>query len=627
MNIRQGGWWQGKILVAILCAVAPTAGCRQDKSEADSETPVARAPSSAPRSLACFRQRLAPGDLKGWNLLLVTLDTTRADHLGCYGYGGVETPTLDGLSADGITFDHAVTPVPATLPAHCTILTGLEAPHHGVRTNGHFNLSDDKVTLAEVLREHDYATSAFVATYVLNHRFGASQGFDTYDDGFQHTGGDPKGRTIPRRADHQTDVAIAWLTAHLEADPGKPFFSWVHYFDPHRPYDPPGEFGKRYADAPYDGEIAFADAQFRRLLDFLSSRGLIDRTLIVVTADHGEGLFEHLEEDHSRLIYDTTVHVPLIISSPQLHGAACRVDDVTVGLIDIMPTVLSLLGVDHELKLDGLNLVTDIVPRDRVIYIESIAPLLYHGWASLHGVRSVGAKYIQAPIPEFYDLTKDPHELDNLMTSDTRVADEMATRLQKILSQWPSVEETARSTDRLSGRVAKNLAALGYVSTRGAEATDSPQRADPKDMVPIFDALRKKNPRALQDMSWQLLHAEDPDAGAYRRALVLAQAADKRLPGDESIRTTLAFALFRLERFAEAMETLGPQNITTATVGNSWPVYAQACRVMTLQRLGRTDQAGAALAALRTAMKNTSFNDAGLAQRLLLEATAGLPGG
>lgn len=577
-------------------AVTCFSGCRREEvAEPKAAQPAPPPAAQVSGSMACLRQRLVPGDLQGWNLLLVTLDTTRADHLGCYGYAAVETPTIDALAGNGATFDHAVTPVPATLPAHCTILTGLEAPNHGVRTNGHFNLADDKVTLAEVLKDGGYATSAFVATYVLNRRFGSSQGFDTYDDVFQRTGGDPKGRPVPRRADFQTDAAIAWLTDHLKAEPDKPFFSWVHYFDPHLPYDPPGEIGKKYAEAPYDGEIAYTDRHFGRLMDFLSSRDLVDRTLIVVTADHGEGLFEHLEKDHSRLVYDTTMHVPLIISSPQLHGAACRVDDVTVGLIDIMPTVLSLLGVEHDLAFDGLDLMTDTVPGDRVIYIETLAPLLYHGWASLHGVRSVRAKYIQSPLPEYYDLANDRRELNNLMTSDANVARAMSDRLKAILSQWPTVEESAKTADRLTNRVAQNLAALGYVSTRGAEPSESATRPDPKDMVPIFDALRKKPPPVLREMGWQLLHMKNPDPGAYRRALILTEAAAKRLGNDEMVRITKGFAFYRLGRFAESMETLGSVNISNVGPGNVWQVYAQACRVLSLMGLERIDQANSTL--------------------------------
>lgn len=608
------------VRVALALAAIASNGCRE--RDLPPNEPRTEAPHEAPASLSCLQRQLAPGDLENWNLLFITFDTTRADHLGCYGYGTAQTPTIDALAAKGAIFDHAIAPVSATLPSHSTMMTGLEVPNHGVRTNGHFNLRKDKITLAEVLREHGYATAAFVATYVLNHRFGISQGFDTYDDERRSSEPGSEERFLPRRADYQTDMAIEWMTRHLDTRSPPPFFMWVHYFDPHLPHDPPGEYGERFADHPYDGEIAYADFHLRRLLDFLEANQLLDSTLIVLTADHGEGLYEHLEKDHSRLIYDTTVHVPLIINCPQLHDEPCRIDDITVGLIDIMPTVLSLLGVDAGLTFDGFNLLTAKVDPHRVIYIETIAGLLYHGWASLHGVRSIDKKFIKAPLPEFYDLKADPGELRNLLETNEHAADDFAAKLEEIMSAWPPVEVVARTTDRLEERVAKNLAALGYVSTRTSEDTVDRIRPDPKDMVPLFEDLRRKTPTEIRELSWKTVRSSGPDDAANRRALILAQAAAKRRPHDSAVLTTLALAFYRTAAYVDAMETLQGLERKPASDEKHYSVYATACRVMSLQRLGRLDQAVAAMKELRKQMEAPWASGDETARALLTEAAS-----
>ncbi len=606
-------------LALVLIAIVPN-GCRE--RDLPPIEPRAEAAHETPDSLSCLQRQLAPGDLKNWNLLFLTFDTTRADHLGCYGYATAQTPTIDALAAKGAIFDHAIAPVSATLPSHSTMMTGLEVPNHGVRTNGHFNLREDKITLAEVLRERGYATAAFVATYVLNHRFGISQGFDTYDD--ERLRGEPgsEERSLPRRADYQTDMAIKWMTRHLNSHSQQPFFMWVHYFDPHLPHDAPGEYGERFADHPYDGEIAYADFHLRRLLDFLEANQLLDSTLIVLTADHGEGLYEHLEKDHSRLIYDTTVHVPLIINCPQLHDDPCRIDDITVGLIDIMPTVLSLLGLDAGLTLDGFDLLTAKVDPHRVIYIETIAGLLYHGWASLHGVRSITKKFIKAPLPEYYDLGADPGELRNLLETNEHVADELAAKLEEIMSAWPPVDEIARTTERLEKRVAKNLAALGYVRTRNPEDAKDRIRPDPKDMVPLFEDLRRKTPVALRELSWNTVRFGGPDDAANRRALILAQAAVKRKPHDSVNLATLALAFYRTSAYVDAMEVLQRLPGKAPPSERLYSVYATACRVMSLQRLGRLDQAKAAMTEFRSEMEAPWASGDETARALLAEAAS-----
>ena len=260
-----------------------------------------------------------------WNVLLVTFDTTRADHIGCYGNERIQTPTLDGLAKDGVRFARALSAVPITEPSHSTIITGRYPIAHGVRDNGLFVLGDDQLTLAEILKSHGYDTAAAIGAYPLLSRFGLNQGFDLYDDHLTGIYEDWRGeRTVPkqelffdeRRAAQVNEAILPWLEEHAKTGDGKPFFAWVHYFDAHQPFDPAPPYDQLYADDLYDGEIAYADSRLGFLLDRLKQLGELDRTLVVMTADHGEGLGEHDELTHAILAYDSTLHVPLIIRPP-----------------------------------------------------------------------------------------------------------------------------------------------------------------------------------------------------------------------------------------------------------------------------------------------------------------------
>lgn len=574
-------------------------------------------------SLGLFQHQLRPGSLAGWNVVLITLDTTRRDHLGCYGYEQAETPVIDRLAARGARFDHAVTDVPATLPAHCSIMTGLDAPAHGVRTNGHFRLNESVDTLAEILANEGYATTAFVNTFVLNSRFGLAQGFDNYD---QYP---PEGRPTrgPRRADGVTDAATAWISKHLEADPGQPFFAWVHYFDPHRPYAPPGAFGTRYADAPYDGEIAFTDLHLGRLLGFLDERTLTERTLIVLIADHGEGLGEHLEPEHSRLIYDTTIRVPMIISSPQLHDAPCVIDDVTVGNVDVAPTVLSLLGIDANREMTGVDLTTASIGPDRTLHIETFAPLLYHGWAPLHGLRSIDGKYIEAPTPEYYDLAADPHELVNLLYDDPDAGSDLAIALERLVRELPSAESTLIEAGKLSSHARRMLAALGYVSTTEDIELLPGTRPDPKDIYPIYRDLENKEPGELHAAARLMAVPPDSDRGAYRRALILAETAAERNPRSGVYQSTLGIARYRVGDYEGALRAFDESDELFAARGAEPLVRTHAFRAMTLGSLGRSEDAAAELDRLRERVAEAPPGEREAAESQLAEAEAAVIGG
>ena len=388
-------------------------------------------------------------------IVLVTIDTLRADHVGCYGAEHAETPNLDALAAEGVRFETAISPVALTLPAHTTLLTGRDPPQHGVRHNGLFQLPGDVTTLAQHLRGQGFAAAAFVSAFVLDGRFGLDRGFDPYDDklGMSRLAG-ATGAVPERRGDRTVDAALAWLPQAPER-----FFLWVHLYDPHAEYEPPAPWSERFEGRPYDGEIAFADAQLGRLRTAVAERWPAG-TLWWVTADHGESLGEHGEKTHSFGVYEATQHVPLLAAGPGVpHGK--RVTGV-VALADVAPTALELAGLAPLPGATGASVAAAVrgegaVTR-RAAWVETLATQLDMGWSPLFGVRTARNKYVRAPEPELYDLAADPHELANRASAepalvaelDGLVAQEVAGR-PVTPSFQPDAEERAQ------------LEALGYV--------------------------------------------------------------------------------------------------------------------------------------------------------------------
>jgi arylsulfatase A-like enzyme len=337
-------------------------------------------------------------------LVIVTLNTTRADRLPAYGFGGVATPAIDGLASRGAVFDEAITVAPLTLPAHTSLFTGLYPPHHGVRDDTDRALDPAHATLASVLHDRGFHTAAFVGAIVLSADRGLSRGFDVYDDG--RAPGTPPPRQ--RAGREVVDRARAWIDGLDD----QPFFLWVHLNDVHAPQELPLEFRRAYSDR-YEGGIAYVDVQIGRLLDALGRRDLLSNTVIVVAGDHGESLGEHGEEEHGIFLYESTLHVPLIICAPRV--AARRVEGVT-SLVDIFPTVLHLLGVAEPAAADGVSLgpaLTGGHLRERPIYAESMYAS-HFGWGTLRMLRDGGFKFIDAPRAELYDLDRDPNERQNL---------------------------------------------------------------------------------------------------------------------------------------------------------------------------------------------------------------------
>jgi arylsulfatase A-like enzyme/Tfp pilus assembly protein PilF len=395
-----------------------------------------------------------------YNVLLITLDTFRADRLS-RGF----TPAIDSVAKSGVQFDNATSAVPLTLPSHSTILSGLLPLHHGVRNNGANAFPSDRATLATLLQANGYRTAAFLGAFVLDHRFGLNRGFDVYDDEI------PRDPTLgdhleaERRGDFVTDRAFAWLAK----EDARPFFAWVHLYDAHAPYAPPEPYRSRFASSLYDGEIAFVDAQVQRLLAALPQR---DHTIVVITGDHGEALGEHGELTHGLLLYEPTLRVPMIISAP---GVDAHVVKTPVSLADIAPTIAGLTHV--SLKSDGRDvLVSGLTAND--VYSETEYPTVF-GWSGLAALRHGDSKYISSPSPELYDLAHDPHESRNLYSEERRTMRALSTSLAALVATAP---KNAPASAPDAETMAK-LASLGYV---GGTPSNRASHADPKVMAPLF---------------------------------------------------------------------------------------------------------------------------------------------
>jgi arylsulfatase A-like enzyme/Flp pilus assembly protein TadD len=400
------------------------------------------------------------------NLLIITIDTLRADRVGAYGYSAARTPALDGLARDGVRFTQAFATAPITLTSHASLLTGRYPAGHGARHNG-IRLDLKTPTLAEALAHRGLATAAFVAAFPLDRRFGLIKGFQTYGDRLPR-GQD--GRPLNERTGRVVvDEALAWLGSHRTT----PFFMWVHLFEPHAPYGDPANPSERAkpASARYDDEVAEADRQVTRLLDGLGTNRA--STLIVAAADHGEAFGEHGEIGHSIFIYDTTLRVPLVLAGPGVPGG--RTVEGPVSLVDVAPTIVRLLG-GPAFDADGIDLSSAIetgraAPRE--LYAESFAPLFDFGWSPLRSVRGSGMKYIDAPRPELYDLDKDRAEQTNIVDAQPPRAAELQERVSKYAG--PDVTASASTDPETRAR----LQALGYAS--GSKATKGGARPDPKD--------------------------------------------------------------------------------------------------------------------------------------------------
>jgi arylsulfatase A-like enzyme/Tfp pilus assembly protein PilF len=449
----------------------------------------------APRTDAEARKRLAhlrPA-ARDLDVVFVTLDTLRADRLGCYGFRGIETPAIDSLAKEGVLFEQVTATVPLTFPSHSSIFTGLIPPHHGVRDNGGFFLDDSKTTLAERLKQAGYTTGAFVAAWVLESRWGLAQGFDHYSDKFDLSQYKVLSLgTVQKPGDEVMTDALAWLDSVRD----RKFFAWIHLYDPHAPYEPPEPYRSRYPGQPYLGEIAYTDHVVGRLLDWLRQQGLMDRTLIVLTADHGESLGDHGESTHAYFIYDATTHVPLIFRTPWGHRGRSRGQ---VSSVDIMPTVLDLVGLPPQEGIDGRSLVRAVLDPGadlaHVAYSETYFPRYHFGWQHLQGLRNGLYQFIEAPTPELYDLRADPGEGANIYKAYSRRGQELRAAMEGMVHTGETAVPERQSLDP---ETLQRLAALGYV---GTVASVDPKAVlpDPKDKVRVLGLMNAAKSAGQED--------------------------------------------------------------------------------------------------------------------------------
>jgi arylsulfatase A-like enzyme/Flp pilus assembly protein TadD len=422
------------------------------------------------------------------NVLLISIDTCRADYLSCYGYKHKTTPNIDKLAKEGILFENVISPVPLTLPAHCSILTGTIPPYHGVHANVDYKMDQSNETLAQTLKANNFTTGAIVSSFVMDSQTGLDKGFDSYNDEFEEKilG---LNQYPERRGSESTRFALDWLDNHKD----KKFFLFLHYYDPHETYQPPEPFASKYRSNPYAGEIAFTDDCIGKVLTKLKELGLYDSTLIIITSDHGEMLGEHGERSHGYFIYQSAIKVPLIFKLPGRHQR--KVVKEMVGLIDIIPTLYSLIGIELPSHLQGVSLVDFIngnkpAKKERNMYCETFMPTKYDT-NSLLGVLTNRFKYIQTTRPELYDLIKDPQEKNDLIKKEPQKARILKDTLEQILEQ--SIRSGQLDSEmRMSPGARQQLESLGYVGGKVNESFDFDQtKEDPKDFFKFYDSYLK----------------------------------------------------------------------------------------------------------------------------------------
>ncbi len=423
------------------------------------------------------------------NVLLITIDTLRADYLGCYGRSSIATANIDALAGRGVRFEQAIAQVPLTAPSHASILTGTYPQVHKVRDMGGFVLDKGVPTLATILGQVGYETAAFVGSSVLNRYYGLNRGFATYGDEMKSSQEEKKlpGVVAEVRGEVVTQRATAWL----DKSASKRFFLWVHYYDPHFPYDPPEPYRTRYAKDLYGGEVAYADEQIGKLLKALEEHGLRERTLVVLLADHGESLGDHGEYTHGVFLYDSTVHIPLIFAGPDV--PAGRTVTQQVRSIDVMPTIADYLGVPAGDKVQGASLVPALidgrVPKSNYCYMETLYPKTQMGWSELRGVRTDEWKYVAAPRPELYRFADDKSEKRNVIGNFAADADRLQKKVWEIAG--PLQSQTRVEPQPVDEERRRELNALGYVGGGRRAVKIDMSGADPKDRVAVLDGLER----------------------------------------------------------------------------------------------------------------------------------------
>jgi len=466
-----------------------------------------------------------PQRFPGAPLVLISIDTLRADHLPAYGYTAVETPHLDALRRDSVLFRNAYTHVPLTLPAHASLFTGRLPPNHGVRDNLGYRLDDTQATLAALLKAKGYATGAAVSAFVLHATTGLARGFDFYEDTMAAPAGSDALTQVQRPGGESARLILRWLAGVKD----RPFFLFLHIYEPHSPFDPPEPFKSRFRLA-YDGEVAASDAIVGEFLRELKRSGLYDRSLVALLSDHGEGLGDHGEEFHGILLYREALHVPLMLKLP---GSARAGDEIgtPVQLVDFLPTVVRLIELPLPAELEGQSLL-DPKRRLRRVYAETHYPRIHLGWSSLRALLDERYHYIDGPRPELFDMRADPRERRNLLGSERETAESM----WKELSGYPA---SLAAPQHVTPEEREKLAALGYLAGRSAEAPDEPL-PDPKQNIHLLDDVRE---------AFQLTQA-----GRDAEAVTALRGILEKSPLFLDVRYQLAQTLTRMGRYEEAYE-------------------------------------------------------------------------
>lgn len=418
-------------------------------------------------------------------VILISIDTLRSDHLPAYGYDKVATPNLDAFRADAILYERAYSHCPLTLPSHTSILTGLLPADHGIRDNIGFTLGEDVPSLPALLKANGYATGAAVSAFVLRKGTGIARGFDAYDDEVEPIGTWQVIARVQRSGGETVTAARKWLDQHSD----KSFFYFLHLYDPHTPYEPPEPFRSQYKNVPYDGEIAYTDQVVGEFLTYLKEKGIYDKAMIVILADHGEGLNDHREEEHGIFLYREAIQVPLFVKLPRSEHAGSSVS-APAGLIDVFPTILEQTATPMptakpaKAKREAVSLLSLLgsdAPK-RNIYSETYYPRMHFGWSDLHSLTDGDHHLIRAPIPELYDLQRDPRETKNVMNEERRTYTAMRAAIE------PYVREAAAPAPIDPDEAAK-LAALGYIGSTVA-TSEGDDLADPKTTIDVFQQIR-----------------------------------------------------------------------------------------------------------------------------------------
>jgi arylsulfatase A-like enzyme/Tfp pilus assembly protein PilF len=471
-----------------------------------------------------------------YNVLLITIDTLRADRLGCYGYSEIQTPNIDALAKSGVLFKDATAHVPLTLPAHTSIMTGNFPPYHGVHDNGGFYVSKSQTTMAELFKQNGFSTAAFVGAYVLDSMWGIDQGFDTYFDNFDVNKAERVSLgEVQRGADEVYTNSIQWLDGHRK----EKFFLWVHFYDPHTPYEPPKQYADLYRNRPYVGEIAYTDSVVGKLLNYFDQHKLRDKTIILLTGDHGESLGEHKEATHAFFIYDATLHVPMILSVP---GRTLREKRVLqqARSVDIAPTLLQLSGIGVPESVQGRSLLHLILDSPGFVapsFAECRFPEYHFGWSRLLSLRDGNYKYIDAPEPELYDLNKDPKELTNIYKDKKEIAERMRVQLNKIDNV--KTEGSTMQPGAIDNETHEKLAALGYVGAFETPSNTDPSKlGDPKKKIDLFNTMTAARMDSLDGKS-------DEAIAKFQRIVTID-------PGIVDAHFMLGNEYFRASRYEEA---------------------------------------------------------------------------